>query len=112
MAAGRNGVGPGQRGNFVLAGHRVTETEPFLNFPSLRPGDQVRIRTSNAVHTYVLDTSGTDLRVDQHAVWVTGARPAGSKTDRVITLISCAETFHTDDRYVVFGHLVRSETTA
>jgi len=44
----RNGVGPGQRGNFVLVGHRVTETEPFKDFPALRPGDVVRVRTSNA----------------------------------------------------------------
>jgi sortase A len=71
----------------------------------------VRVRTSNTVFTYVLDTSGPDLRVDQHAVWVTGDRPAGSRTDRVLTLITCAETFHTDDRLVVFGHLVRVEHT-
>lgn len=107
----QNGVGPGRRGNYVLAGHRVTETEPFADFPDLRPGDRVRVRTSNAVHTYVLDTSGESLRVDQHAVWVTGDRPAGSRTDRVITLITCAETFHTDDRLVVFGHLVRVQRT-
>jgi sortase A len=102
----QNGVAPGQRGNFVLAGHRVTETEPFAAFPTLRKGDRVLVRTSNALYTYVLDTSGTDVRVDQHALWVTGAHPAGSRTDHVITLITCAETFHTDERSVVFGHLV------
>jgi sortase A len=102
----QNGVRPGGRGNFVLAGHRVTETEPFAAFPTLRPGDRVRVRTSNALYTYVLDTSGASLRVDQHAVWVTGDHPAGSRTDRVLTLITCAETFHTDDRLVTFGHLV------
>lgn len=103
----QNGVGPGRRGNFVLVGHRVTETEPFADFPALRPGDRVTVRTSTAVYTYVLDTSGTSLRVDQHALWVTGDRPTGSRTDRVLTLITCAETFHTDDRLVAFGHLVR-----
>jgi sortase A len=97
------------RGNFVLVGHRVTETEPFADFPGLRPGDRVTVRTSNARYTYVLDTAGTDLRVDQHAVWVTGDRPPGSRTSHVITLITCAETFHTDDRLVVFGHLVRTQ---
>lgn len=107
----QNGVAAGQRGNFVLAGHRVTETEPFAAFPTLRNGDRVFVRTSNALYTYVLDTSGTDVRVDQHALWVTGAHPAGSRTDHVITLITCAETFHTDDRSVVFGHLVAVRLT-
>jgi sortase A len=46
-----NGIRPGQRGNFVLAGHRVTETEPFADFPALRPGDRVVVQTSNAVYT-------------------------------------------------------------
>jgi sortase A len=107
----QNGVQPGQRGNFVLAGHRVTETEPFAAFPTLRAGDRVRVRTSNAVYTYVLDTPGTALRVDQHALWVTRDHPIGSRTDHVITLITCAETFHTDDRLVVFGHLVSVKNT-
>ncbi|MEP9364616.1 class E sortase [Nocardioides sp. CN2-186] len=107
----QNGVGVGRRGNFVLAGHRVTHTEPFAAFPTLRSGDRVLVRTSNAVYTYVLDTPGTDLRVDQHALWVTGPHPAGSRTRHVITLITCAETFHTDDRSVVFGHLVKVQPT-
>src|SRR5581483_1607933 len=32
---------PGQVGNAVFAGHRVTHTHPFLRIAELQPGDQV-----------------------------------------------------------------------
>jgi sortase A len=34
----------------------------------------------------------------------TGVHPAGDP--RLLTLVTCAELFHTDDRMVAFGHLV------
>jgi sortase A len=44
---------------------------------------------------------------------VDGARGGGRLTGvprtrdgRLLTLVTCAELFHTDDRLVVFGHLV------
>ncbi|MBV8160606.1 MAG: class E sortase, partial [Acidimicrobiia bacterium] len=32
---------PGDNGNAVVAGHRVTHTHPFLDIDQLQPGDQV-----------------------------------------------------------------------
>ena len=31
-----------------------------------------------------------------------------SKGQRLITLTTCSEIFHTDDRMIAFGHLVRT----
>ena len=109
----------GERGNFVLAAHRVTHGEPFADFPELRAGDLVYVETVNATYTYELDTGGTELIVPFTADWVLdplfpvnpdadGVQPAGKPGDRIITLVTCSEIFHTDNRSVVFGHLVES----
>jgi sortase A len=107
---------PGERGNLGLAGHRVTHGEPFARIRDLRPGDEVVVETVDATHTYVLDISGTDLDVRFTDTWVLDPRPRNpdggtGPTDaaELITLVTCAEIFHTDDRTVVFGHLERSE---
>jgi sortase A len=119
------GTGPGQVGNFALAAHRVTHGEPFRRLPELRPGDQVVVETADATYTYELDTNPNDLSIPFTQNWVLdpmpvppdGQRPppgmptfdSPSPTEAIITLTTCSELFHTDDRLVAFGHLV--ETT-
>ena len=39
-----------------------------------------------------------------------GLEPEQRAGQRLITLVTCSELFHTDDRLVAFGHLVESET--
>jgi sortase A len=107
---------PGGVGNFALAGHRITHGEPLRHMPDLDVGDEVVVETEDVVYTYVLDTAGDALTVDFDAGWVTQPDPVdpatGEKTsaragsDRLLTLVTCAELFHTDDRLVAFGHLV------
>lgn len=109
---------PGQVGNYAIAGHRITHGEPLRHLPSLRPGDTVVVETRTRVFTYRLDTNPNDLVVGIHDVWVIGrlphnpdggVQPAQRKGQRLITLTTCAELFHTDERMIAFGHLVRSE---
>jgi sortase A len=115
------GTGPGQVGNFALAAHRITHGEPFRDMPDLRPGDEVIIETSDATYTYVLDTNPNDLVVPFTESWVIdqvpvppeGEAPPGMPTfdssrpkKALITLTTCSELFHTDNRLVAFGHLV------
>ncbi|MBZ5738268.1 class E sortase [Nocardioides mangrovi] len=105
---------PGAAGNFALAGHRVTQGEPLRDIDELRPGDEVIVETAHAVLTYRVDTDPDDLEVDDTQGWVVdprpdnpvagGVQPAGAA--RLLTLVTCAELFHTDERTVVFGHLV------
>ncbi len=106
-----DGAKPGEVGNVVLAGHRVTRGEPFRDFLSLRQGDQVVVETRTKVYTYELRGNGDDVRVDFGTSWPLQPVPdpdAGGRepTERLITLITCAEIFHTDDRNVVTGVLV------
>lgn len=104
---------PGKPGNVVLAGHRVTHGEPFADFPDLRAGDRVTIITRTHRYDYRLDMSGAELEVDYSEGWVMAERPdhrAVARSDRLITLVTCAELFRTDQRLVAFGHLASVST--
>jgi sortase A len=106
---------PGAVGNVAIAGHRITHGEPLRAMPELQPGDEIVIETRERIHTYVLDTGGDDLRVPFTAGWVVATEPVNpdggvgpADEPRLITVTTCAELFHTDDRLVAFGHLVES----
>jgi sortase A len=78
----------------------------------------VVVETRDRTYTYRIDTSPQDLVVDLTAVWVVsplprnpapgGVQPSQRPGQRLLTLTTCSELFHTDDRMVVFGHLVGS----
>jgi sortase A len=106
---------PGGVGNYALAAHRVTHGEPLRDMPKLRPGDKVLVQTRDATYTYELDTDPRDLVVTFNDVWVidelpknprSGPEPAQEAGQKLITLTTCAELFHTDTRMIAFGHLV------
>ena len=118
----RDTADPGEVGNYALAAHRVTHGEPLRRMPELRPGDEVIVETVGARHTYELDTDPNDLVIPFTGVWVLdplpknpqrgGAQPEQKPGQRLITLTTCSEIFHTDDRMIAFGHLVRTEPKA
>jgi len=109
---------PGRVGNFAIAGHRITHGEPLRDMPDLEVGDRIIVETRQRVYAYVLDTGGDDLVVPFTASWVTGPLPTNpdggvqppdsSPDQHLITLTTCSELFHTDNRLVAFGHLVSS----
>jgi sortase A len=111
---------PGEIGNYALAAHRVTHGEPLRHMPDLRPGDKVLVETVSATYTYVLDTNPNDLVIPFTGVWVLhplphnpkpgGPEPAQAQGQRLITLTTCSEIFHTDDRMIAFGHLASVTT--
>lgn len=107
---------PGEVGNYALAAHRITHGEPLRQMPELRPGDEVVVETRTRTYTYELDTNPNDLVVDFTQGWVVdplprnpvagGVQPDQRPGQRLITLTTCAELFHTDERMIAFGHLV------
>lgn len=107
---------PGQVGNVVIAGHRVTHGEPLRDMAELEAGDRVLIDTKRTTYTYELLTDGDALTVDFAADWVLapdprnpeegGVQPPQRSGQRLLTLVTCAELFHTDERWVAFAQLV------
>ena len=103
---------PGELGNFAIAGHRVTHGEPFRDFLELRAGDTVEVETRTAVFTYELRQDGDEITVDFNTGWPLQDVPDPAMrgeppTESVITLLTCSELFHTDNRQVVIGDLVK-----
>jgi sortase A len=111
---------PGEVGNYALAAHRGTHGEPLRHMPDLRPGDEILVETVSATYTYVLDTDPNDLVIPFPGVWVLdplphnprpgGPEPAQTRGQPLITLTTCSEIFHTDNRMIAFGHLVAVTT--
>jgi sortase A len=113
---------PGDVGNYSVAAHRVTHGEPLRHMPDLRPGDKVIVETVDASYVYELDTNPNDLVISFTGIWVLdplpdNPRPGGPEPEqvpgqRLITLTTCSEIFHTDNRMIAFGHLVTATPKA
>jgi sortase A len=105
----------GAVGNSVIIAHRTTRNEPLRHMPDLEVGDKVVIETRTQVFTYRLVTAGDALRVRFTAGWVMdkiphnpvagGVEPPQKDGQRLLTMITCAELFHSDDRLAAFGEL-------
>ncbi|MBD3914038.1 sortase domain-containing protein [Nocardioides hwasunensis] len=90
----RGGTGPGEVGNFIVTGHRLTGTAPLRDSPSLVAGDRIRVRTGDTVFVYeVRRTRWTSFRqpasLRAQRAEVPG-RPGVDATQPMITLSTCA----------------------
>lgn len=90
----RGGVGPGEIGNHIVTGHRLSSTKPFRYLPALVHGSRVRIRAGDVLHVYeVRGTRWTSFRspssLTAQRAPVPG-RPDKLATRAMITLSTCA----------------------
>lgn len=84
---------PGENGNAVFAGHRVTHTRPFRNIDQLKAGDPVHF-TVNGVRTTYLVT-GSEV-VTPKALYIVDPTP-----EPTATLFACHPPGSAKYRYVV-----------
>ncbi len=92
---------PGQVGNSVFPGHRVTHSRPFYNIDLIQLGDHVIFSNETGRYTYeVTDT----FVVDDQETWI--ADPTDTPT---MTIFGCHPKHSAKQRYVVKGKLVKSE---
>ena len=84
---------PGKRGNAVFAGHRVTNSRPFLRVNELEAGDEVTFRVAGTKSTYRVTET---LVVGPTAVWI-----ADQTEDATATLYACHPPGSAAQRIVV-----------
>jgi sortase A len=93
---------PGEIGNTVFAGHRVTHTHPFLRINELAPGDLVIFHIGGLKSTYNV-TGSEVVYPDQVSIVDQTDTPTG-------TLFACHPPHSAKQRYVVHLALVDSVT--
>ena len=84
---------PGQVGNAVFAGHRVTHSHPFRNIDQLAVGDEVIFTVNNVRSTYTV--SGTEV-VNPKALHIVNQTPTPTAT-----LFACHPPGSAKFRFVV-----------
>jgi sortase A len=85
---------PGQKGNVVIAGHRVSRTHPFRDLDQLKKGDEVVLNTAQGRHVYLV--SKVEI-VNPDALWIIKQTPA-----KTATLFACHPKGSTAKRIVAF----------
>ncbi|MGJ6980271.1 class E sortase [Aestuariimicrobium soli] len=104
---------PGEPGNAVLAGLRLTGGSPLRHFPDLRTGDRIVLRMSDGsgalrTLTYVVKVAPAQLTVDRDDTWVMDAvpgHPSAVPTESLLTLVSSQDLLATRERSVAFAVL-------
>jgi sortase A len=84
---------PGQQGNVVVAGHRVSHDKPFRYIDRLVAGDDVIFTTGG--NRFVYKVTSTEI-VQPDALWIVNQSP-----DYTATLFACHPAGSTRQRIVV-----------
>ena len=92
---------PGNPGNAVFAGHRVTKTHPFRHIDQLQPGDRVHFTIHGVRSTYAVTHHQVVTPKD---VWIIDPTPTATAT-----LFACHPPGSARYRYVVKLALVPGE---
>ncbi len=105
-------AGPGEVGNFAIAGHRTTFGKPLAEIDRLQRGDRVVVETSAGWTVYAVSTHEI-VRPSQSEVIapVPGDR-AARPTRAVLTLTACHPRFSAKFRWVTHADLVETRTRA
>lgn len=90
---------PGQVGNVVIAGHRMSHDRPFRDLDLLVPGDEMFL-TDAAGARFLYHVVGTEI-VTPDAMWIVDQTPASTAT-----LFACHPKGSTRERIVVHLELV------
>lgn len=115
-------AGPGEVGNFSIAGHRVGKGSPFLNVDKLEPGDAIVFETQANWYVYRVignaetgdftdpaygDIQGQFITTPSHYQVISpvpdqeGAEP----TQKLVTLTTCHPKFSAAERLIIHGYL-------
>jgi sortase A len=95
-------AGPGEEGNFAVAGHRTTYGAPFFSLEELEQGDEIEVTgRDGVVHVYVVTESRVVAPTETDVI---GPDPLGTGIP-TLTLTTCHPRFSAAQRLIVFGEL-------
>lgn len=101
-------AGPGEVGNFALAGHRTTYGRPLHDVDRLEDGDRVVVETAGEVFVYEVTSRRVVRPGDVGVLAPVPGEPGAEPTEALLTLTSCHPRYSATERFVVHGRLVES----
>lgn len=104
---------PGEAGNVAIAGHRVTYGRPFNRMDELRVGDEIKLETPLAMHTYrvVAHPGDAEAPCPSGACWVTDPHDwevVSETPGSMLTLTTCHPKGSARQRLILRAELVDS----
>ncbi len=99
-------AGPGEVGNFAVAGHRTTWGRPFHDIDRLGPGDRVLVETADHVYVYAVTAHEVVPPSDVDVVAAVPGEPGATPQRAVLTMTSCHPRYSAAERYVVHAELL------
>lgn len=96
---------PGDKGNFAIAGHRVTYGKPLNQIAELRPGDDIVVQTKEGYYTYTFRNFDIVLPNKVDVLDPVPGFPEYHGKDRIMTLTACNPMFSARERYVAYATL-------
>ena len=101
-------AGPGEVGNFAVAGHRTTYGRPFHDIDRLRDGDRVIVETKPRVFVYEITDREIVRPWQTEVIAPVPDEPGEKPTERLLTMTSCHPKYSATERYVTHARLVES----
>lgn len=105
-------AGPGQVGNFSLAGHRTTYGRPLHDVEEVLDGDTIIVETKDTLYAYQVTTHEVVLPTTVNVIAPVPGEPGVKPTKKLITLTTCHPKFSAAQRYIVHGELVAQASRA
>ncbi|WP_444543474.1 class E sortase [Micromonospora andamanensis] len=103
-------AGPGQVGNFSVAGHRNRAT--FWRLDELREGDPILVEGRNDWYVYQVTESLIVKPTQVEVVAPVPGRPGEKPTKRMLTLTTCNPKFDNYERLIIHAELTRTQPKA
>lgn len=105
-------AGPGEVGNFAIAGHRTTFGKPLAEIDRLQRGDRVVVETSAGWTVYAVTTHDIVRPAQSEVIAPVPGDRAATPTRAVLTLTACHPRFSAEFRWVTHADLVETRTRA
>lgn len=101
-------AGPGQVGNFALAGHRTTYGRPLHDIDKLAMGDRIVLETKSGYLVYAVQSHEIVAPTRVSVIAPVPDRPGQRPTQRWLTMTACHPKYSAAERYVVHATLAAS----
>jgi sortase A len=101
-------AGPGDTGNFAVAGHRTTYGRPFHDIDRLEEGDRVVVETAGEIFVYEVTGHRIVQPDDVEVIAPVPGSPGEEPSEALLTMTSCHPRYSATERFVVHGRLVEA----